>query len=43
MMKEVAIANKEQIQRKEEAKAQEKEEENRIMEYVKQRDAREQV
>lgn len=43
MMKEVAIANQEQIQRKEEAKAQEKEEEKRIMEYVKQRDAREQV
>eukprot|EP00210_Caulerpa_lentillifera_P002835 g2709.t1 len=42
MMKEVAVANQEQIQRKEFAKAQEKEDEKRIMEYLKQRDAREQ-
>ena len=43
MMQEVAKANREQISRKDEAKLQEKEEEQRILEYIRQRDAREQV
>ena len=43
MMQEVAKANREQIKRKEDAKQQEKEDEKRIVEYIKQREAREQV
>lgn len=43
IMAEVAKSNREQIRRKEETKQQEKEEERKILEYIKQKEIREQA